>query len=580
MIRHLRHYTFIASLTYSYLVTAVEPIIPVDLHLEKPKAVIMGEIGEDRIRFNVCATPNSELCYGALQYRLSGEEAWGNTITFPLPRTQHYSDAIDIKGLTAESKYEYRIGTFHIPDQSVLSAVNLIWNDQNNPNYEQSEFYSYENVMGKKDLYFLFGSCQYDGPLLDKLEKSPLALLNLLMKIKPLRDIGFFTKLTKLPGYKSKISNTQLGIVIDLLALAEQEGAFFRTDDGEIFRTFQKYAQKNNIQLRGFMDMGDTYYRDWLNKYAGARNTEEVYELIVDALTTSGRYEIQKSVPTLVQIDDHAIKDNFTRNDLTGQNYSLFNDACWRMTDTVQRQMKIYDPITKQIGYRWSETNLWGLPVFIGDFRSEMIPSVAKISTAQQTALEGFLSKWGNYPKVILSQMPIGPDDTSKDTSDKWGDSGYQITRNKILNYLYGNKIKNTFWLGGDIHSGLFADVVHTRQAIEHNKLRGFPRVTEATQSEVDMKDIVLAEAIASPFNWPIQFESMILDPFIPLGTSDKGHFCVVNQSPLVKKNHAGIFKLSDDGTKVEISLLTNSPDNPSGEVALKKVYQLVPYER
>ncbi|AIK95817.1 alkaline phosphatase D family protein [Candidatus Odyssella acanthamoebae] len=579
MIRQLRHCAFIASLTYSCLATAVDTDDILELTLEKPKAVIMGEVAKDRIRFNVCANPTSELCYGALQYRLAGEEDWENTITFPLARSQHYSDAVDIKELKPENKYEYRIGTFHIRDQSILPNVKLIWNDQSNPNYEQDIFYSYEDFVGKKDLSFLFGSCQYDGPLLDKLEKSPLALLNLLMKIKPLRNIGFFTKLTKLPGYKSKISNTQLGIMIELLALAEQEGTFIRTDDSEIFKTIREYAEKNNIQLRGFMDMGDTYYRDWLNIYGGAQNTEEVYALILNAITTAGRYEIQKTMPTLVQIDDHAFKDNFTRNDLIGQNYSLFADSCWRMADMVQRQMNIYDPETKQIGYRWSETSLWGLPVFIGDFRSEMIPGLAKISTAQQTALEKFLIKWGSYPKVILSQVPIGPDDTSKDTSDKWGDAGYQITRNKILNYLYSNKIKNTFWLGGDIHSGLFADVVHTSKPINENSLRSFPRVTDETESEVSMKNIVLAEAVASPFNWPIQFESMVLDPFIPLGESDKGHFCVVNQSSLVKKNHGGIFKLSDDGMKVEIALLTNSPDNPSGEVVLKKVYQLVPYE-
>jgi hypothetical protein len=580
MIRQLRHCALIVSLTYSCLATAFDREEMLDLTLEKPKAVIMGEVNEDHIRFNVCANPTSELCYGALQYRLAGEENWGNTITFPLPRTQHYSDAIDVKDLRPENKYEYRIGTFHVPDQSVLPTVNLIWNNQNNPNYEQDIFYSYEDFVGKKDLFFLFGSCQYDGPLLDKLAKSPVALLNLLMKIKPLRQIGFFTALTKLPAYKSKISNTTLGIVIELLALAEQEGTFIRTDDSEIFQTIRQYIEKNNIQLRAFADMGDTYYRDFVNIWAGAQNTEEIYALVMDALTTPGRYEIQKSMPTLVQIDDHAFKDNFTRNDLTGESYSLFADSCWRMADMVQRQMNNYDPSTKQIGYRWSETNLWGLPVFISDFRSEMIPGVAKISTAQQTALEKFLIKWGNYPKVILSQVPIGPDDKSKDTSDKWGDAGYQITRNKILNHLYSNKIKNTFWLGGDIHSGLFADVVHTRYSITQNKVRGFPRVTEASQSEVNMEHIVLAEAVASPFNWPIQFESMVLDPYMPLGTSEKGSFCVVNQSSLVKKNHAGIFKLSEDGTKVEIALLTNSPDNPSGEVVLNKVYQLVPYER
>lgn len=578
MIKRLRYLTFIVSLTYSCFAWAMEPADHI-IELEKPKAVIMGDVIDDHMRLNVFAKPTSELAYGALQYRLIGEDDWEETKIFPLPRSQYYSDAIDIQDLKPASRYEYRVGTFHIPDQSLLSNITLVWNDQENPNYDYEIFHSYENMIGERDLCFMFGSCQYDGPLLKMLEKSPLALLNVIMKSKVLRKIALFTKITKLPGYRKTIGKTRLGTIIDIFALAEKEGKFFRTDDSRTFRTVIEYCSENGIGLRGFVDMGDTYYRDWLNKYAGAKNTEEVYKLIADAITTSGRYELQKIMPTLVQIDDHALTDNYTKNTLSGEDYTLFMDSCWRMADLVQRQMAIYDPVTKHIGYRWYETQLWGLPVFIGDFRSEMVPGIEKISGAQKTALKGFLSKWGNYPKAIVSQVPIGPDDNSSDGADKWEDEGYQDTRNDILNYLYSNKIKNTFWLGGDIHSGLFADVVHTRKSADRDRVRGFPREIELHETEVSMRNIVLAEAVASPFNWPIQFESMVLDPYKPLGTSDRGSFCIVNQSPLVKRNHAGIFRLLEDGNTVEIVLLGNDPDNPSGVVALRKVYHLEPYQ-
>lgn len=552
----------------------------VEVAIEKAKAVIMGELMDDHMRLNVVANPTSELCYGAFQHRLKGVDDWGDALVFPLARATHYSDSIDVTGLIKGMSYEYRIGTFHIPDASLLSVTTLNWGEDNTLTYDYEIFQAYDDLVCQNEINFLFGSCQYDGPLLDMLEKSPLILVNIIARNKFLRKIGLFTKLTNLPGYKKTIGRTALGTVIEAFALAEQEGEFIRTDDSEIFRTVIEYCSENAINLRGFIDMGDTYYRDWLNKFAGANNTEEVYALLINALTTAGRYDLQKRMPTFVQIDDHAIKDNYTKDDLVGDNYSPLVDACWRMTDILQRQMRIYDPQTKQIGYRWQEMLLWGLPVFIGDFRSEMRPGISKISTAQQTSLLKFLSKWGNYPKVIVSQVPIGPDVIDADNSDKWGDTGYQSTRMSILSHIYQNKIRNTFWLGGDIHSGLFADIIHTRLSVDNDVLRGFPRVTDEIETRVSMKSIMLAQAIASPFNWPIQFEKLALNTYAPIGSTAVGNFCVVNQSPLVKRNHAGLFKLSQDGSRVEITLLGNDPDNPSGMVALRKNYDLVPYKR
>ncbi|WP_010297946.1 alkaline phosphatase D family protein [Candidatus Odyssella thessalonicensis] len=581
MLKKLKGIFVLAAVAYSCAINAAEDELQV-ITLEKPKAVIMGEVSENKIRLNVLANPASEPTFGVLQYGPL-EEEWEDTIVFPLPRSQHFSEAVDIKDLIPGCQYEYRIGTFHIPDNSLLSRITFAWEEEEDgkPKYDHALFQAYENMVGKRDVAFLFGSCQYDGPLLDKLEKSPLGLLNLLMKSKCLRKIGFFSKLSKLPGFKKKLTDTKLGILVEMLVLAEKEGEFFRTDDSEIFKTVEKFSSCNNIALRGFIDMGDTYYRDWLNKYAGAKGTEEIYELLCDALTAEGRYEFQKTMPTYVQIDDHAVKDNFTKKDLEGENYNSLTNACWTLADILQRQMSTYDPISGHIGYRWTETRLWGLPVFIGDFRSEMMPGVEKISKAQMAALKNFLLMWGDHPKVIVSQVPIGPDDKSGDGSDKWGDEGYQSSRNDILNTLYTHKIKNTFWLGGDIHSGLFADIVHTKKEKPEaqDKLWKFPRITDAKESDVNMKRVLLAQAVASPFNWPIQFESMILDPYKPLGTSDKGSFCIVNQSSLVKQNHAGIFKLSATGDTVEITLLGNNPDNKAGEVALRKIYHLAPYQ-
>jgi hypothetical protein len=483
-----------------------------DYVIEEPLTTIMGDVTPEGVRISVMAKPSSRLAMGAIQYRVAGEDAWSQAQIFPLARAQNYVNATDLKRLVLSAKYEYRCGVFYISDQSELASANLSWSQLEQPTYVYETFHSYSNLVGNDAFALVFGSCQYDGPLLDCLEKSPLSVINWYTKRGTLRKLGLASKILRLPGLKKIVDGSVVGNVLVILSLAEKEGEFFRTDDSQTFRTVIEFVVQQSLKLRGFIDMGDTYYRDWLNKYAGAETAEEVYQLIVDALTTVGRAELQRIIPTTVLIDDHAIKDNFTGADLRDK-YTQFDDTCWRLADLAQRQSPIYDPTTGNIGYRWYETEYYGLPAFVGDFRSEAFPGAAKISQQQLRAIQAFIAKWGKHPKLLISQIPIGPDKKGQPDTDKWGADRYEETRIAILDACAAKGVANTFWFGGDIHAGMLNEVVRTQKDPQKDTLRSFRRSESYPKLVVDMTNVVLAQAVASPFNWPIQFESLVLDP-------------------------------------------------------------------
>lgn len=552
-----------------------------EVSIEKPLAVVMGPVMPSTIRFSVVAQPKATLAYGAIQYRIIGEDVW-STQKFPISRAVNTADSVDISGLEDGQKYECRIGIFYVDDESNVDGVNLSWLDPLNRNHALDCYYeiipSYRNLVGQDSFALIFGSCQYDGPLLEYLRKSPLRLVDAYTSQSLLRKLALASKLRRLPGYGKIFNGSCVDSLLTIVSLAETEGKFIRTDDGETFRTVIEFAAANNLKMRGLIDMGDTYYRDWLNKYAGAETAEAVYHLLVDALTTSGRHELQGMMPTIVQVDDHAWRDNFNRDDLN-RDYTDFTDICWRLADLLQRQHPTYNPLTKNIGYRWFETQFYGLPAFVCDFRSEARAGVEKISAAQFAGLSAFIKKWGNYPKIIVSQIPIGPDKIGEPDADKWGDDGYLKTRTDILTFLKEKKVKNTFWLGGDIHAGMLNEVVWSTNTTGEGKLRGFFREEEFPKLIIDMKHVILAQAVASPFNWPIQFENFDLDTRAPLAITKTGYFGVVNQSTLVKRNHAGLFRLSADGKQVVIQILGNDPDHSSGTIVLERTYNLCPYD-
>jgi hypothetical protein len=545
--------------------------------VDAPMAVIMGPVTQDGVRFSVMAKPNYQLAMGVIQYRVAGTDDWSATQVFPLARAKNYVDVTDLTDLRSATKYEYRCGVFYISDQSELSNATLSWAPLTEATYVYETFYSYSNLVGSEAFALVFGSCQYDGPLLDCLENSPLSIINWYTKRSIFRKLGLASKILTIPGLKNTIGGSVVGNLLTMFSLAEQEGEFIRTDDSQIFRTVIEFIVQQALRNRGFIDMGDTYYRDWLNKYAGAYTAEEVQQLIVDAVTTPGRSELQRIVPTTVLIDDHAIADNFTGADLR-DGYTQLDDTCWRLADLVQRQSPIYDSVSGHIGYRWYETEYYGLPAFVGDFRSEAFPNKEKISQRQLQAIKAFIKKWGKHPKLLISQIPIGPDQKGEEDSDKWGNDLYKETRTAILDSCATPGVANTFWLGGDIHAGMFNEIVTTKRDPQSLRLRHFNRIESYPKLVVDMTNVVLAQAVASPFNWPIQFESLALDPMKPLGTSGQKSYCIVNQSDLIRQNHAGILRMSADGHSMTAQLIGPDPDNAAGRILLERTYMLVPY--
>ena len=104
-------------------------------------------------------------------------------------------------------------------------------------------------------------------------------------------------------------------------------------------------------------------------------------------------------------------------------------------------------------------------------------------------ALKKFLKSKTSVVKFIASSVPMAPDSKSKNTcltkifdnspQDRW--EGHQKQRKEILDFIKKEKIKNVFFLSGDVHVSYAFDIV------------------EKSSSEVIARQIT-----SSAFNWGV----------------------------------------------------------------------------
>ncbi|MCB9557133.1 MAG: alkaline phosphatase D family protein [Deltaproteobacteria bacterium] len=212
------------------------------------------------------------------------------------------------------------------------------------------------------------------------------------------------------------------------------------------FRSLVRAAER---ELDLFIHLGDMSYND------GAQTADEYRALWHKTLADPGYQAILSRTGICATLDDHEIVDN---SKLYPVDPALIATALDAYAENVAIQLGPARKIWRS--YRWGKT----AEFFVLDCRTERKPASREtaqaeyISEAQLSWLTSALSASPCHFKVMLNSVPITRfPDFWPEQDDRW--QGYAAQRQRLLDHIADNQIRNVWWLSGDFHIGVVARV-------------------------------------------------------------------------------------------------------------------------
>ncbi|WP_213939156.1 alkaline phosphatase D family protein [Pseudomonas sp. dw_612] len=258
---------------------------------------------------------------------------------------------------------------------------------------------------------------------------------------------------------------------------------------------FQSDAEKGDKTFRSILDkhaqkpfdltlmIGDQVYLDPLNVLRQYSTLDEMFGIYRQAFGLPYIRKLMSQVPTYMILDDHEIRDDWSREKLDDVGKGFYVSAM-RGYESYQH---LHNPATPK-GQYWYTFKKGAFPFFVMDTRTLRISKPTSIESPtilgreQLNAFLTWLSENRNAPMIfVVSSVPFFPD--PKSGGDKW--AGFPEERSIILEFIRVEKIKNVVVLSGDVHNSCFAGMSCYQDA-----------------------DFGLTSLVASPFYWPYPHEN------------------------------------------------------------------------
>lgn len=205
-----------------------------------------------------------------------------------------------------------------------------------------------------------------------------------------------------------------------------------------------------------FLHLGDQSYND------DAETLAEYRAEWRDTLTDPGYRAVYATTSMLATWDDHEIDNNWDPEEISTARL----DAA---TTAYLETLAIESGPDRRLwrSYTWGDT----LEIFVVDSRSERRPSgrtgddAQYLSPEQMTWLQDGLLESTAHFKVVMNSVPITnmPNVWDLASGDRW--EGYAADRDRLLDFITGNRIENVWFLSGDFHVGFAAHVEPTSPA-------------------------------------------------------------------------------------------------------------------
>jgi alkaline phosphatase D len=258
-----------------------------------------------------------------------------------------------------------------------------------------------------------------------------------------------------------------------------------------------------------FCHLGDMSYND------GAETTQEFRAKWHRTFKTPGYGELYASTGLYAVWDDHEYTDNNGLYDKPASFFDIARKAYFEhVAQDPSNNMRLWR------SYKWGDT----AEFFLVDGRTERrvetyrTDNAIYLSDAQFNWLMDGIKKSPCHFKIILNSVPIidFPDLWDAVEYDRW--EGYKTQRKKLFEMISQEKIRNVWFLSGDLHVGTVARVDPTGPMSETWEILAGPGGNDnllwnVYQASEENKNIIAPEAQFPFFHGALTATLITLDP-------------------------------------------------------------------
>lgn len=439
---------------------------------------ILGYTTQTEARIMLAGTTSHITSLAVIRYRRNGELKWSAPHFVELAEHDDMTGVIVLTGLQPSMKYTYQAGWCVPVSTTHLQDIEFEWPEQS---------HTFWTVSAQPDVKrsYIVGSCRY----LNLAAKQP---------IDPLRGDWIFK------------------------AMADQG----LLNDGLIMVGDQIYADDLNIVLP------DRELSHFLSKYRAAFSQPHIKS-------------IMSSTPTYMILDDHEIEDNWPARRATKDD-DLYKNAMkayqlYQCSHGPAHTLTSNNTINPKLEHYWYQFTNGNLEWFVTDTRTRrnLVPDDRRLMDhIQEKALTDWLLTSNAKVKFIVTSVMMFPD-LKNDGGDAW--KSFPEQRNRLLEFIRLNKIKNVIFVAGDVHGSLTSRLTHSED-----------------------KDFVVHTIVSSPLcNTTLlpyaKASDFILDqPLTSVGTGSY-HLDLTDNKVIGKDNFA---RVTVEGNKVTVGFFDNARQN------------------
>jgi len=350
------------------------------------------------------------LVFAGIRYRRQGEDHWSKGNFAKLEPERDMCEVFALNSLSADSDYEYQAGWF-----SPMSLAHTVDTVRELPLQWPQQIYRLRTRSNQSGLprAYIVGSCRY---------------------------------------------------------LQMTAGIAFAPHLGDtIFASISRLVEQASPPVSALLMTGDQIYVDDLNIIAPDREFKEILHKYRVAFSQTNIARLMSNLSTYMILDDHEIEDNWPANKSKSDDY-LYENAIrayevYQASHSPAHELTSEGLLNKRLDKYWYQFTEGDIEWFVTDSRTRRNLSATDrriLDAAQEQALCNWLIQSPARVKFVVTSVMLYPDRKRPD-DDAW--QAFPEQRLRLLETIRAHRIKNVFFISGDIHGSLTSRLTHSEDA-------------------------------------------------------------------------------------------------------------------
>ena len=380
-----------------------------DSNLVKPTVgPIIGHSTTNHVRIFLRGDKQKDVSvFAGIRYRRLGEERWSKGLFAKLDNLRDMCEVFTLNDLAADTDHEYQAGWF-----SPMNPVHTVETVEELPLQWPRQIHRFRTRSSQPTLprAYVVGSCRY---------------LRITAGIASAPHLG-----------------------------------------DRIFASISNLVEHANPPISAMLMTGDQIYVDDLNIVAPDRELKEILHKYRVAFTQPNIAKLMSSLPTYMILDDHEIEDNWPAKRNKSDDH-LYTNAIkayelYQASHSPAQQLSGIGQINKKLDKYWYQFTEGDIEWFITDSRTRRNLSEVDrrvLDVEQEQALCQWLIHSPARVKFVVTSVMFYPD------RKRLGDDAWQAfpeQRLRLLETIRTHRIKNVFFVSGDVHGSLTSRLTHS----------------------------------------------------------------------------------------------------------------------